>query len=66
MSEPVEVLITLPFSEALKTKLSAVSPRLKLRVVKARTPKDISDDVWQKVEVLYTDRVLPAPIRCRT
>jgi phosphoglycerate dehydrogenase-like enzyme len=61
MSEPVEVLITLPFSEALKTKLSAVSPRLKLRVVKARTPKDISDDVWQKVEVLYTDRVLPAP-----
>ena len=61
MSEPVEVLITMPFPENLQTKLSAVSPRLKIRVSRASTPKEISDDVWQKVEVLYTDRVLPAP-----
>ncbi len=61
MSEPVEVLITIPFSESLKSKLSAVSPRLKLHLIKARTPKDVPEDLWQKVEVLYTDRVLPVP-----
>lgn len=61
MSELVEVLITIPFSESMKSKLSAVSPRLKLHLLKARTSKDVPEDLWQKVEVLYTDRVLPVP-----
>lgn len=61
MSKPVEVLITLPFSEELVNKLRAVSPRLRVHVIQARKPEDISSEVWQKMEVLYTNNVLPAP-----
>jgi phosphoglycerate dehydrogenase-like enzyme len=58
--DPVEVLITVPFSEGLLNNLREVSPRLKIHVHPARRPEDIPADLWQRVEVLYTDRVLPA------
>ena len=60
MSEPIEVLITMPFPESLLNRLSEVSPRLKFTVVKANKPDDISPEVWARTEVLYTARVLPA------
>ncbi len=61
MTRNVEVLITLPFPDALIQKLSNVSPRLKINVIKARKAEDIPDDVWRNTEILYTSRVLPRP-----
>lgn len=61
MPESLEVLITLPFTEELITHLNGVSPRLKISVQRARKPEDIPAEVWQRVEVLYTNRVFPEP-----
>jgi len=61
MTDPIEVLITMPFPENLVTRLSEVSPRLKFTVAKANKPEEISTETWARVEVLYTARVLPAP-----
>jgi phosphoglycerate dehydrogenase-like enzyme len=57
--DPVEVLITVPFSEGLLDNLREISPRLKIHSHPARRPEEIPVDLWQRVEVLYTDRVLP-------
>lgn len=61
MNDIVEVLITLPFQDRLVEQLRNVSTRLKITTVPARKPEDIPADVWSKVEVLYTNRVLPEP-----
>jgi phosphoglycerate dehydrogenase-like enzyme len=61
MSEPVNVLITMPFPEKLISRLNGVSPRLHISVSKAKRVEEIPDDEWEKVEVLYTSRILPAP-----
>lgn len=61
MSEPVNVLITMPFPEKLISRLNGVSPRLHISVSKAKKAEEIPDDEWEKVEVLYTSRILPAP-----
>jgi phosphoglycerate dehydrogenase-like enzyme len=61
MNRTVEVLITQPFSETLVQKLSNVSPRLKITVLKARKSDDIPDEIWANTEVLYTSRILPKP-----
>lgn len=60
-TSPVELLITLPFQESLLEPLRAVSPRLNITVHAARRPEDVPTELWNKVEVLYTDRALPAP-----
>ena len=59
MNSPIEVLITLPFTEELVSQLQAVSPRLRLTLQKASKPEDIPAEIWQRTEILYTDRVLP-------
>jgi phosphoglycerate dehydrogenase-like enzyme len=61
MTAPVEVLITLPFSDELVNQLRGVSPRLKFMVNKARKTEEVPDDVWSRVEVLYTNNVIPTP-----
>ncbi len=61
MTTPIEVLITLPFSEELLNQLRGVSPRLKITPYRARKPEDIPPDVWARAEVLYTNDVLPTP-----
>jgi phosphoglycerate dehydrogenase-like enzyme len=61
MDDPIEVLITLPFSEDLLKKISDVSPRISMQRIVARKPDEIGDEVWKRVEVLYTNRVLPEP-----
>jgi phosphoglycerate dehydrogenase-like enzyme len=61
MSDPLELLITLPFSDQLLNRLRAVSPRLKIHQLRARKAEEIPADVWSRVEVLYTNRVLPLP-----
>lgn len=61
MDAPVEVLITIPFAENLITRLREISPRLRISVHPARKVDEISIETWNRCEVLYTDRVLPAP-----
>ncbi len=61
MTDPIEVLITLPFSEELLNLLRGVSPRLKIIPFRARKPEDIPAALWSRVEVLYTNNVLPTP-----
>jgi phosphoglycerate dehydrogenase-like enzyme len=61
MDEPVEVLITIPFNEKLIKKISSISPRITLERAVARKPEEVSDEIWKRVEVLYTNRVLPEP-----
>ena len=61
MADKVEILITLPFPETLVDQLRDISPRLNISVNKARQPEEISDQLWKRTEVLYTNRVLPSP-----
>jgi phosphoglycerate dehydrogenase-like enzyme len=61
MNDPIEVLITLPFTDELLKKLTEVSPRIILEKIVARKVDEISDEVWKRVEVLYTNRVIPKP-----
>jgi phosphoglycerate dehydrogenase-like enzyme len=57
--EPVEVLITIPFEEKLIQQIQEVSSRLKITQINCRRPEDAPNEVWNRCEVLYTDRVLP-------
>lgn len=57
----VEVLITFPFPEPLVDELRAISPRLRITAISARRPEDVPADVWNRSEILYTDRALPEP-----
>lgn len=59
MSDPIQVLITMPFSESLLGRLNEISPRLNFAVKSANKPDDIPPDVWAHTEVLYTARALP-------
>ena len=55
----VEVLITVPFPGPLVERLKAVSPRLNIRVVHARSAEDLPKDALQDIEILYAARALP-------
>jgi phosphoglycerate dehydrogenase-like enzyme len=61
MDDPIQVLITLPFTDELMKKLTDVSPSIVLEKIVTRKTDDISDEIWKRVEVLYTNRVLPKP-----
>lgn len=58
---PIEVLITVAFPEELVAPLRQLSPRLRITLQPARSAEDIPADLWNRVEVLYTDRILPTP-----
>ncbi|HEX9091486.1 MAG TPA: D-2-hydroxyacid dehydrogenase [Anaerolineales bacterium] len=61
MDDPTEVLITLSFTDEQIKQISDVSPRLSVEKVVARKADEVNDEVWKKVEVLYTNHVLPKP-----
>jgi phosphoglycerate dehydrogenase-like enzyme len=61
MTPPVEVLITLSLSGELISRLRSVSNRLKITCINPRKAEDIPDEVWTRSEILYTNRILPAP-----
>ncbi len=61
MNDTVELLITVPFQDALVQRLASVSPRLKVITHPVRSPEEIPADIWERVDVLYTGRVLPTP-----
>ena len=57
----IEVLTTIPFPEPIMHRLKNIAPRIKLNLVLAHEVQDIPADVWNKIEVLYTDVLLPEP-----
>lgn len=57
----IEVLVTIPFDEPLIDQLKEISPRVKVIAQSARRVEEIPNEVWNRIEVLYTDRVLPDP-----
>jgi phosphoglycerate dehydrogenase-like enzyme len=59
----VNVLITVPFPDAMLQRIRAVSPRLHLTVSPARDGEELPDAALQEAEVLYTARALPDPSR---
>jgi phosphoglycerate dehydrogenase-like enzyme len=61
MTDIIDVLITLPFSESLIEHLRKISPRINIIVISAKKVDDIPMDIWKKIEVLYTNRILPEP-----
>lgn len=61
MEDPIEVIITLPFDDSLVKQISEVSPRLAVEKIVARKVDDINPEAWKRVEVLYTNRILPSP-----
>ncbi len=63
MTDPIEVLITVPFNEPLLMTLREVSPRLHITSQAVRRAEEIPAEIWARTEVLYTDRVLPDPTR---
>ena len=61
MDDPIDILITIPFQDDLIARIQDISPRLRIRQVKASKAEEISSDIWATIEVLYTARVLPLP-----
>jgi phosphoglycerate dehydrogenase-like enzyme len=61
MNEPIQILITLPFTDDLLAKIQTVSPRLQLNLVHAHKVEEVPNEDWRRTEVLYTNRVLPNP-----
>jgi len=61
MDELIEVIITLAFNDELLRQISEVSPHLAVEKIVARKVEDINDEAWGRVQVLYTNRILPKP-----
>ncbi len=61
MTDPIHVLITLPFREKLVEEIQNTSPRLKVTVRPAKSADGIDPAIWAKTEVLYTADILPPP-----
>jgi phosphoglycerate dehydrogenase-like enzyme len=60
-SNPIEVLITVPFPDEILARLREVSPRLRMVLERVNQAGEVSAEDWQRTEVLYTDGVLPMP-----
>lgn len=60
-TEPIRVLITVPFEEELLERFRDVSERLEILYHPARQARDVPDDAWAQARVLYTAEVVPAP-----
>jgi phosphoglycerate dehydrogenase-like enzyme len=59
--DKIEVLITLGFNEELQSRLRGISPRLNFTLQRTSKVEEISAEIWQRTEVLYTNWVLPKP-----
>ncbi len=58
---PIDVLITVAFTDEQVDQLREISPQLRIRAQAAKTPEDIPAEIWEQVEILYTDRLVPPP-----
>ncbi|MEA5079515.1 MAG: D-2-hydroxyacid dehydrogenase [Anaerolineaceae bacterium] len=61
MAKNLEVLTTIPFPESVMQKLREVNPHIRLTMHPAQKVEDIPNELWNRVEVLYTDLLMPDP-----
>ncbi len=61
MIPDIEVLVTLPFTEEQLARLSSLYSRVRITQLRTRHAEEVPAEVWQRTEVLYTNRVLPTP-----
>jgi len=61
MAKNLEVLTTIPFPESVMQKLREVNPHIRLTMHPAQKVEDIPSELWNRVEVLYTDLLMPDP-----
>ncbi len=61
MSQPLNVLITVPLDEALLAELRNLTNNIRILNVPAQSPDDIAPELWASCDVLYTAKILPAP-----
>ena len=57
----IEVLSTLALSEAQRMQLLEAAPSINISTFQVRRPDEIPNEIWTRTEVLYTDRIIPAP-----
>lgn len=58
-SRNIEILTTVPFPETVMQKLRGITPRIKLTLHPAKKTEDIPQEILKKIEILYTDILLP-------
>jgi phosphoglycerate dehydrogenase-like enzyme len=61
MKNDIHMLVTLDISQEARQQIRKVSDRIKLNVIPASEPDEISDERWAEAEILYTWEVLPHP-----
>ena len=61
MAKNIDVLITIPFNDSQQVVIKEAAPGLKIKMAAARKVDEISAELLEKAEVLYTDRILPSP-----
>ena len=61
MSEQIEVLVTVPLLPEQQRILQELSSDLHFVFISTREREDITDEIWQNAEILYTSVVLPTP-----
>ena len=60
-TEPIKVLITVPFDDDTLDAFRDVSERVDVMYHPAQAVGDVPDDVWAAANVLYTIHVVPEP-----
>jgi len=61
MEKEINVLVTLELSEVARARLNDITSEVQLSIIPADDPEDIPDEQWEKVNVLYTQGILPNP-----
>jgi len=55
----VEILITFPLADELINQLRGISPQLHIIVSPVKKAESISNEIWGKTDILFTDNVVP-------
>ncbi|MBT3239992.1 MAG: hypothetical protein HON98_04160 [Chloroflexi bacterium] len=59
MAKTTEILITLPLNEQQLDSLHQLSENISISHIPTSDPEDISSEIWEKTEVLYSDSIFP-------
>jgi phosphoglycerate dehydrogenase-like enzyme len=57
----IEILTTIPFPDSVMQTIRGLNSRVRLTHLPAQKADDIPLDAWNKVEILYTDILIPDP-----
>lgn len=60
-SSPLNILIAIPAGEVIFRHLKTSLPGLHVKFQPTNNPDEISREIWQSCDILYTERTLPEP-----